>query len=109
MRKSFVILILLLFVSPVAGLAATGVEPGEVADVAAADQGAPSAIISAPLLDLVGQGGVAQAGCSDFTPCETADDCPCPAPECACVPISGCRGFDHICLCYTYCFGGSQP
>ena len=119
MRKLLVIAIALALVSPLAALAA-GSAPAAGSDAAEPPQGAGcalqqlpgdeagSAIVEAPLLGLMSGKGVAQAGCSDFTPCDTAYDCPCDPPECACVPVDGCR-FDNICLCYTYCFGGAQP
>jgi hypothetical protein len=105
MRKHLIFLAVLCLSSPLAALAATGAEAAGGA--AAIEDG--GMIVSSPLLDLVDRDGVAQAGCSEFTPCETVNDCGCQAPDCACVPISGCRGFDHICLCRDYCFGGSQP
>lgn len=114
MKKSLILLFAVLLVSPLAALAAES--PATTTTVPEAEPGASTpnyfddelAIGSLPLLDAVGTGAVVQAGCADLTPCSTAADCPCQAPDCACVPISGCR-FSHACLCRLYCFGGQQP
>ncbi len=132
MQSRLVVFALLLLGTPFAALAATGTTPatpstdlaraaGNRAEVQA-PAGAPqrpsparsgalapatARLAPAPLLDLVAHPGVAQAGCGSFTRCVTVADCPCEAPDCACVPSSTC-GF-QICLCRTYCFGGDPP
>ena len=130
MRTRLVILVLLLLASPFAALAATGETPATPSQgLAPATGSSPSGVQApadsprgpastltgsldarlapAPLLDLVAHPGVAQAGCGSLTRCLTVADCPCDAPDCACVPSSTC-GF-NICLCRTYCFGGDPP
>ena len=75
-------------------------EIGESAEVAEVD---PGLYLFQSELDMaLASVGSPGSFCDGYASCDTVDDCPCNAPDCACVSIGGCP--IKFCLCRQYCF-----